>query len=94
MLLSDLLKEHLNQRVKITLVTGAVFEGYLVGLKLPIVELIILKFVPDRHIQKYVKHFNNRWVDIIPFEFIKKVEPLKGDEEIIITLHCVMELRD
>lgn len=53
-----------------------VFVEYLVGVKLPVVETLMLYYVQEKHIDKYIKNQNACWVEQLPYELIKEIHIL------------------
>lgn len=76
MQLEKILEENFCKLVSIDLDSGAVFVGYLVGVKLPVVETLMLYYVQEKHIDKYIKNQNPRWVEQLPYELIKEIKLL------------------
>lgn len=76
MQLEKILEENFCRLVSIDLDSGAVFVGYLVGVKLPVVETLMLYYVQEKHIDKYIKNQNARWVEQLPYELIKEIHLL------------------
>ena len=77
--LEQILTKHLCKALIIKLVSGAEFRGYIIGMRFPVRELIMLYYVPLQHVDKYIKHGNARWVDVLPFEMIESIEFLAGN---------------
>lgn len=76
MQLEKILEENFCRLVSIDLDSGAVFVGYLVGVKLPILETLMLYYVQEKYIDKYIKNQNSRWVEQLPYELIKEIHIL------------------
>ena len=80
MQLETVLAEKFYKLVEIHLESGAVFKGYLIGIKLPVVEILMLYYVPEKHIDKYIKHQNACWVEQLPYVLLKEIKLLSGGD--------------
>lgn len=87
MTLEEIVKKYMFKTVEIKLDSSAVFKGYLVGIKLPVKETVMLYFVNEKHGDKYIKHYSSRWVEQLPFEMIEGVKIINGNLEIEATLY-------
>lgn len=73
--LNEIIRKYFFKEIKVTVDTGAVFEGCFVGIKLPSSErAVMLYLVETKHIPKYIKHFSKRWRILIPYEMISEIE--------------------
>lgn len=95
--LEELLRKYLFRAVMIKLITSEnfVFRGYIVGLKLPVNDMLMLYYVKEQHIEKYIKHQNSRWIEMLPFEMVDQIEVISpANEHIEDLLHIMMKKKD
>ena len=71
--LAKLLQETFFKLVEIRLKTKGVLTGYLIGIRLPVREIIVLYYAQEKHIDKYLKNQNPRWIEVLPYELVNKV---------------------
>lgn len=71
--LEELVLHYFFKEVKITLTSGAKFGGFLVGIKLPAGEIVMLHLVEKKNVEKYTKSLNTRWLFSLPYELIREI---------------------
>ena len=92
--LEKVLADYFGKAVSIKLTSGAAFSGYIIGIRLPVREIIMLYYVPLQHIDKYIKNGNARWVDVLPFSMFQNITPLSEDIEKEIALAAFIQSKD
>lgn len=81
--------------VKIKLTSSAEFYGYIVGIRFPVSELTMLYYVKDKHVEKFIKNRNVRWIEMMPFEMITELTYLQPNHpELEEKLEFVMMTKD
>lgn len=82
MTLETVLQEAFYKLVDVHMESKTVFRGYLIAIKLPVVETVMLYYVQEKHIDKYIKNQNVRWIEQLPFNFIQEIKILpQSDKE-------------
>ncbi|MFM7023302.1 MAG: hypothetical protein ACKOXB_10010 [Flavobacteriales bacterium] len=79
--LDQLVSEYFFRAVKIVVNSKYQPEGYLIGIKLPYDNMLMLYMVPQKHVEKYIKSGNKNWMEIVPYEMIKEISIVSGYEE-------------
>lgn len=92
--LETVLADYLGKAVSIKLTSGAAFNGYIIGVRLPVRELVMLYYVPLQHIDKYIKNGNARWVDLLPYSMLKSITLLSQDIEKEMALAAFIQSKD
>jgi hypothetical protein len=72
--LEDVLKNYFYKEVEITFNANYTPRGYLIGIKLPIKEMIMLYFIQSKNIEKYLRHKSRRWVEQLPLESMQEIQ--------------------
>ena len=94
--LEEILRNYFFKPVLVNLSSNRNFNerAYFIGVKLPVREMIMLYYVKEKNIQKYIKNKSARWVEALPYELIETIELLPVDSEITEDIQVVIMLKD